>query len=138
MAWHGPAKLPKPCLPPRPSTWHFPKRVPPPSLPPSLPPSHTLQPPGAREYSRRHFLSEQTLDMLADMRWQYACMLADMGVVAGPGRGGGSGGGSGGGGRGRTWMDDGAAAFNRNAGRPGENGAWGGQQAGVQAEGLRL
>ncbi|PRW58696.1 helicase domain-containing [Chlorella sorokiniana] len=68
---------------------------------------------GAREYSRRHFLSEQTLDMLADMRWQYATMLADIGVVAGPGRGGGSGGG-----RGCTWMDDPAAAFNRYAGHP--------------------
>ena len=40
-------------------------------------------PTGAREYSRRHFLSEQTLDMLADMRWQYATMLADIGFVEG-------------------------------------------------------
>ena len=55
--------------------------------------------------------------MLADMRWQYATMLADIGVVAGPGRGGGSGGS---GGRGRTWMDDPAAAFNRYTGHPGE------------------
>jgi hypothetical protein len=44
---------------------------------------HSTPPAGAREYSRRHFLSEQTLDMLADMRWQYATMLADIGFVEG-------------------------------------------------------
>ncbi len=38
---------------------------------------------GAGEYSRRHWLSESTLDMLADMRWQFAVMLADIGFVAG-------------------------------------------------------
>ena len=46
--------------------------------------------------------------MLADMRWQYACMLADIGFVAGPGRGGG-----------RAWMDERGAAFNRYASHPG-------------------
>lgn len=56
--------------------------------------------------------------MLADMRWQYATMLADIGVVAGPGRGGG-------GGRGRTWIDDRAAAFNRYAEHPGVAGGAG-------------
>lgn len=39
----------------------------------------------ARDYARRHFLSEQALDMLADMRWQFATFLADIGFVAGGG-----------------------------------------------------
>ncbi|KAI3433652.1 hypothetical protein D9Q98_003461 [Chlorella vulgaris] len=63
----------------------------------------------AREYSRRHFLSQQALEMLADMRWQYASMLADIGFVAAPG---------GGRGGGRTWMDARDAPFNRYASHP--------------------
>lgn len=53
---------------------------------------------------------------------QYASMLADIGFVGAPRRGGGGegGGGGGGGGRGRTWMDDRGAAFNRYAAHPGD------------------
>lgn len=51
---------------------------------------------GARVFARKHFLSEQALDMLADMRWQFACMLADSKLTSGnPGNS-----------RGRDWMDD--------------------------------
>ena len=53
-------------------------------------------------FARKHFLSEQTLDMLVDMRWQFACMLADIKLIAGHPRGA----------KGREWMDDAKHPFN--------------------------
>ncbi len=60
---------------------------------------------GGRVFARKHFLSEQTLDMLVDMRWQFACMLADIKLIGGNPRGS----------KGRDWMDDGKQAFNAHA-----------------------
>ena len=66
-------------------------------------------------YAKKHLLAGQTLDMLADMRSQFASMLADARFVAPPA----------GGGRGRgpspkgfSWADDPAAAWNRHASQP--------------------
>jgi hypothetical protein len=56
-------------------------------------------------FARKHFLSEQTLDMLVDMRWQFACMLADIKLIGGNPRGS----------KGRDWMDDGKQTFNAHA-----------------------
>jgi hypothetical protein len=56
------------------------------------------------------FLSEPTLEMLADMRSQFARMLADAGLVP-PEAAAGSGGG------GDVW-DDAAASWNRHADSP--------------------
>jgi hypothetical protein len=47
--------------------------------------------------------------MLADMRWQFASMLADIGFLEGPGRSGG-----------RAWVDERGAMFNRCAAYPGK------------------
>jgi hypothetical protein len=60
---------------------------------------------GGRVFARKHFLSEQTLDMLVDMRWQFACMLADIKLIGGNPRGS----------KGLDWMDDGKQAFNAHA-----------------------
>lgn len=56
-------------------------------------------------FARKHFLSEQTLDMLVDMRWQFACMLADIKLI----------GGNSGRSKGREWMDDPKQPFNAHA-----------------------
>lgn len=53
-------------------------------------------------FAKKHFLNEQAVDMLVDMRWQFACMLADIKLVT-PGKGGG---------RSRDWMDDLQQPFN--------------------------
>ncbi|KAL3158036.1 hypothetical protein ABBQ32_011644 [Trebouxia sp. C0010 RCD-2024] len=60
---------------------------------------------GARVFARKHFLSEQTLEMLVDMRWQFACMLADTKLIAANSRSS----------KGRDWMDDAKQAFNVHA-----------------------
>lgn len=60
---------------------------------------------GAKVFARKHFLNEQAVDMLVDMRWQFACMLADIKLVT-PGKGGG---------RSRDWMDDAKQPFNAHA-----------------------
>lgn len=60
---------------------------------------------GGRVFARKHFLSEQTLDMLVDMRWQFACMLADIKLIGCHPRGS----------KGRDWMDDGKQTFNAHA-----------------------
>ena len=60
---------------------------------------------GARVFARKHFLNEQALDMLVDMRWQFGCMLADIKLVS-PGKGGG---------RSWDWMEDPKQAFNVHA-----------------------
>jgi len=57
-------------------------------------------------FARKHFLSEQTLDMLVDMRWQFACMLADIKLIGGNPRGS----------KGRDWMDDGLQCSRQQAG----------------------
>lgn len=65
-----------------------------------------------RAYARKHFLGEQTLEMLADMRWQFATMLADTRFIAGP---------SGGGRRGpkaAAWADDPSKPWNAYATQP--------------------
>ena len=59
----------------------------------------------ARVFARKHFLSEQTLEMLVDMRWQFACMLADSKLVSGSPRKS----------KGREWMDDPKQPFNAHA-----------------------
>ena len=59
-------------------------------------------------FARKHFLSEQTLEMLVDMRWQFACMLADSKLVEGSSRGS----------RGHDWMDDPKQPFNAHAAKP--------------------
>lgn len=38
----------------------------------------------AREYTRRNFLSYQTLQMLGDMRAQFAAMMAEIGFLDAP------------------------------------------------------
>jgi ATP-dependent RNA helicase DHX29 len=63
----------------------------------------------AREFARAHSLGEQTLEMLSDMRGQFASMLSDIGFVP---RGGGGGGG------GRGWVDDPSLPANRYASHP--------------------
>lgn len=60
---------------------------------------------GARVFARKHFLSEQTLEMLVDMRWQFACMLADSKLISGNPRSS----------KGRDWMDDAKQPFNVHA-----------------------
>eukprot|EP00887_Chlorella_sp_A99_P005373 scaffold1.g5373.t1 len=63
----------------------------------------------ARDYARRHCLSMQALDMLADMRAQFAAMLADIGFVTR---------GSGAGGQRARWADDPSAPHNHYATHP--------------------
>jgi ATP-dependent RNA helicase DHX29 len=60
----------------------------------------------ARDFSKKHLLSDQTLEMLAEMRGQFAGILADAGFVAG-GRG-----------AGRDWVEDGTAPWNRYSMHP--------------------
>ena len=61
----------------------------------------------ARDFSRRHFLSFQTLQMLSDMRAQFAVMLAEIGFLDSP-RGSRRNAGS----KGTCWADDAAAPWN--------------------------
>ncbi|GAB4817860.1 hypothetical protein N2152v2_004906 [Parachlorella kessleri] len=82
-------------------------------------------PQGGRQHSRKHFLSEATLDMLADMRQQFASMLVDIGFVDRHGRSGDSQGGAADGGRRvsrgsthKAWFDDQATPWNRYASFP--------------------
>ncbi len=72
----------------------------------------------AGAFARKHMLSAQTLEMLADMRQQFAAMLADIGFVAAPkgalsrGRGGKGGAGA------AHWVDDRKAAWNAHSCKP--------------------
>ena len=66
----------------------------------------------ARDYARRHFLGDSTLDMIADMRWQFASMLADIQFVMGGPKGRSSGG------KGRDWVDDARQPWNTHAADP--------------------
>ena len=70
----------------------------------------------AAAFARKHMLSTQTLEMLADMRQQFAAMLADIGFVSAPkgalSRGRGSRGGI------THWVDDRKAAWNTHAPKP--------------------
>ena len=68
---------------------------------------------GAAAYAKKHLLAGQTLDMLADMRSQFAGMLADARFVAPPAGGRGRGNP-----KGPSWADDPAAAWNRHASQP--------------------
>ncbi|BDA49474.1 Putative ATP-dependent RNA helicase DHX57 at C-terminar half [Coccomyxa sp. Obi] len=71
----------------------------------------------AASYARKHMLSGQTLEMLADMRQQFAAMLADIGFVAAPksAAGRGQAGKSSGG---RHWVDERKAAWNAHSSKP--------------------
>lgn len=69
---------------------------------------------GAAAYAKKHLLAGQTLDMLADMRSQFAGMLADARFVASPAGGRGRGPHP----KGSSWADDPAAAWNRHALQP--------------------
>ena len=62
-------------------------------------------------------LSTQTLEMLADMRQQFASMLADIGFVAVP-KGAAGRGHSGKSGGGRHWVDERKAAWNAHSSKP--------------------
>ena len=63
----------------------------------------------AGAFTRRHMLSGQTLEMLADMRMQFASMLADIGFVRAPQRGA----------RGSAaWVEDRKAAWNQHSAKP--------------------
>ena len=66
-------------------------------------------------HARSLCLSIQALEMLRDMRAQFAAMLADSGFVRDAGRRRGGGGGGGGG---EAWFDDLAHPANAHAGRP--------------------
>ncbi len=67
----------------------------------------------AASFTRKHMLSGQTLEMLGDMRGQFASMLADIGFVRAPGRGGPRGAkGS------AAWVDDRKAAWNQHSAQP--------------------
>ena len=67
---------------------------------------------GAATYARKNLLAGQTLELLADMRAQFAGMLGDARFVAAP-RGG-----RGNLRSGAAWVDDPAAAWNRHAAQP--------------------
>jgi hypothetical protein len=71
----------------------------------------------AGAFARKHMLSTQTLDMLADMRGQFGGMLADIGFVALP-KGSASRGSSGRSKRAAHWTDEGQAAYNQHAFKP--------------------
>jgi ATP-dependent RNA helicase DHX29 len=76
---------------------------------------------GAAAFARKHVLGTATLEMLADMRQQFARMLADIGFVAGPGRGERAAkgpAGSSGGKAPRCWADERKAAWNQHAAKP--------------------
>ncbi|CAK0787622.1 hypothetical protein CVIRNUC_010844 [Coccomyxa viridis] len=63
----------------------------------------------AGAFTRKHMLSGQTLEMLTDMRMQFASMLADIGFVRAPQRGA----------RGSAaWVDDRKAAWNQHSAKP--------------------
>ena len=63
----------------------------------------------AGAFTRKHMLSGQTLEMLADMRMQFASMLADIGFVRAPQRGA----------RGSAaWVEDRKAAWNQHSAKP--------------------
>ena len=66
----------------------------------------------AAAYARKHMLSQQTLEMLGDMRWQFASMLADSKFIVAPGthRGAGS--------KDRLWVDDPKQPWNKQAPQP--------------------
>jgi ATP-dependent RNA helicase DHX29 len=67
----------------------------------------------AGSFTRKHMLSGQTLEMLADMRMQFASMLADIGFVRPPGRSAQRGV------RGSAaWVDDRKAAWNQHSAKP--------------------
>ena len=67
----------------------------------------------AGSFTRKHMLSGQTLEMLADMRMQFASMLADIGFVRPPGQSAQRGV------RGSaTWVDDRKAAWNQHSAKP--------------------
>lgn len=69
---------------------------------------------GAAAYAKKHLLAGQTLEMLGDMRSQFASMLADAHFVAPPAGGRGRGSNP----KGSSWADDPAAAWNRHALQP--------------------
>ena len=69
--------------------------------------------PAARAHARDRCLSHQALVALADMRSQFAGMLADAKLVPGAPRGGG-----GGGGARSSWFDDPDAPWNAHAAKP--------------------
>ena len=63
----------------------------------------------AGTFTRKHMLSGQTLEMLSDMRMQFASMLADIGFVRARQRGA----------RGSAaWVDDRKAAWNQHSAKP--------------------
>jgi len=67
----------------------------------------------AASFTRKHMLSGQTLEMLADMRMQFASMLADIGFVRNPSKGQHRGA------RGSAaWVDDRKAAWNQHSAKP--------------------
>ena len=61
----------------------------------------------ARDFARRHFLSFQTLQMLGDMRSQFAAMMAEIGFLEAP-KGSRRSQAS----KGTCWADDAAASWN--------------------------
>jgi len=73
---------------------------------------------GAGAYAKKHVLAGQTLEMLADMRRQFAGMLADARFVAPAPRAGGRSGRRGDPGGGAAWADDPAAPWNKHAAQP--------------------
>lgn len=68
----------------------------------------------AGSFTRKHMLSRATLEMLADMRMQFASMLGDIGFVRAPGRWGSRGGPRGS----AAWVDDRKAAWNQHSAQP--------------------
>lgn len=68
-------------------------------------------------YARKHMLSGQTLEMLADMRLQFAAMLADIGFVAVP-KGATGRGQAGKSASARHWVDERKAAWNAHSSKP--------------------
>ncbi len=73
---------------------------------------------GAGAFAQKHVLAGQTLEMLADMRRQFAGMLADARFVAPAPRAGGRSGRRGDPGGGAAWADDPAAPWNKHAAQP--------------------
>ena len=71
---------------------------------------------GSAAFARKHVLSSATLEMLADMRGQFATMLADIGFVKAPPRGARDRSGSKTNKRG-AWVDDRKASWNQHAGK---------------------
>ena len=75
---------------------------------------------GGAAFARKHVLSTSTLEMLADMRGQFASMLADIGFVRAPPKGARAGArerpGNNSNKRG-AWVDDRKASWNQHAGK---------------------